>query len=47
MECDYDGGDCCGPYVNTAYCEKCLCLNDTITQAPPIDNVTISMFFSE
>ena len=20
LECNFDGGDCCGPYVNTDYC---------------------------
>ena len=24
--CYFDGGDCCGPNVNTAYCTDCLCL---------------------
>ena len=23
--CDYDGGDCCGDSVNTAYCSECAC----------------------
>ena len=26
MECSFDGGDCCGPNVNTAYCNQCQCL---------------------
>ena len=26
LECSYDGGDCCGPNVNTQYCSECLCL---------------------
>jgi hypothetical protein len=25
-ECGFDGGDCCGPDVNTTYCSDCLCL---------------------
>ena len=25
--CGFDGGDCCGPYVQTMYCHDCLCLN--------------------
>jgi len=25
--CDWDGGDCCGPDVNTKYCTDCLCLD--------------------
>ena len=24
--CGFDGGDCCGPDVNTAYCLECECL---------------------
>ena len=38
MECTYDGGDCCGPNVNTQYCTECLCIdpngNSTSTAAP-------------
>ncbi len=30
--CPHDGGDCCGPNVNTMFCEHCLCL----------DNVTLN-----
>jgi len=25
-DCNYDGGDCCGSNVNTAYCSQCQCL---------------------
>jgi hypothetical protein len=25
--CNYDGGDCCGSCVNTAYCSSCDCLS--------------------
>ena len=25
--CDWDGGDCCGNYVDTSYCTDCLCLD--------------------
>ena len=28
MECEYDGGDCCGICINTEYCFKCECLED-------------------
>ena len=24
-ECNYDGGDCCGPNVNKNYCADCIC----------------------
>ena len=23
--CHFDGGDCCGPNVNTQYCIECIC----------------------
>ena len=26
VDCTYDGGDCCGSNVNTAYCTDCQCL---------------------
>ena len=26
MECNYDGGDCCGFCVNEEYCNNCECL---------------------
>ena len=26
-ECEYDGGDCCGPCIVTDYCFECECLN--------------------
>merc|ERR1712032_1025858 len=25
--CDWDGGDCCGVNIGTAYCSACKCLN--------------------
>ena len=25
LHCNYDGGDCCGPNVNTQYCTECQC----------------------
>ena len=26
VECNFDGGDCCGPNVITVYCTQCQCL---------------------
>ena len=26
VECNFDGGDCCGSDVNTEYCTNCTCL---------------------
>ena len=43
IECDYDGGDCCGDNVNTNYCSVCKCLDGgsttegtTYPTTPPI-----------
>ena len=29
IECEWDGGDCCGDNVNIAYCTFCQCLDPT------------------
>ena len=34
MDNGYDGGDCCGPDVNTNYCNICQCLDDSMTPSP-------------
>ena len=26
LDCNYDGGDCCGSFVNNQYCTECQCL---------------------
>ena len=26
LDCNFDGGDCCGSNVNTQYCTQCQCL---------------------
>ena len=28
IDCNFDGGDCCGANVNTYYCDECLCLEE-------------------
>ena len=28
VDCNFDGGDCCGSNVNTQYCTECLCLEE-------------------
>ena len=33
-ECGFDGGDCCGPDVNTQYCSECECLEENIISKP-------------
>ena len=25
VECNYDGGDCCGPKISMDYCFECIC----------------------
>ena len=37
MDCNYDGGDCCGDNVNTAYCSVCQCLDGGTTSGTTID----------
>ena len=32
--CSYDGGDCCGPNVDTQYCTDCICYADLDCAAP-------------
>ena len=28
IDCNFDGGDCCGANVNTDYCDECLCIEE-------------------
>ena len=28
MECNFDGGDCCGADVNLQHCKQCQCLQE-------------------
>ena len=37
IQCNYDGGDCCGVNINTQYCVQCQCLdgNTTTTSGGP------------
>jgi len=30
LDCNFDGGDCCGPNVNTDYCTACECLDPDV-----------------
>ena len=32
--CFFDGGDCCGSNINTAYCNECICYEDIDCKAP-------------
>ena len=39
--CEWDGGDCCGPDVNTDHCSQCECLDPnagvpTTAPTPPV-----------
>ena len=37
MDCNYDGGDCCGLNVIADYCTDCLCLENNETATYHID----------
>ena len=30
-ECNYDGGDCCGPCIDLEYCSECACFGGMLT----------------
>ena len=32
LECEWDGGDCCGPNVKTRFCKACQCLDPKFEQ---------------
>ena len=32
--CNFEGGDCCGPNVDTNYCEDCICYEDLSCNGP-------------
>ena len=34
-ECQFDGGDCCGPCINKEKCSECSCLNNITAKTPP------------
>ena len=34
IECNFDGGDCCGIYINTYYCDVCTCLEEEVDSTP-------------
>ena len=36
MECSFDGGDCCGPDINTQYCTDCQCLDGEGGRGKPL-----------
>ena len=51
MDCNYDGGDCCGCDVNSQYCSVCECLDPngsngetTCPQTTTTSTTTISTF---
>ena len=35
IECNYDGGDCCGSNVDDQYCTQCLCIEGGAYTNPP------------
>ena len=32
-DCNFDGGDCCGPCINTKYCQDCQCIGEHFGKA--------------
>ena len=34
LECNFDGGDCCGVDANTQYCSECQCKEGNTTSMP-------------
>ena len=41
-ECSYDGGDCCGPAVNTQWCSECQCIDENLTTTTETATTIIS-----
>ena len=43
LECDYDGGDCCGPEANLNYCILCEChkVEPTTTEVAEFTNTSL------
>ena len=35
LECNYDGGDCCGSCIITDYCTNCTCIGNVISNGVP------------
>ena len=35
LDCDYDGGDCCGSCINTDLCTNCFCLGNITGNGVP------------
>ena len=40
-ECSYDGGDCCGPAVDTQFCSECQCIDGNLTTTTETATTTI------
>ena len=33
QDCNFDGGDCCGPCINDKYCQDCQCIGEHFGEA--------------
>ena len=44
IQCNYDGGDCCGVDINTQYCSQCQCLEGGNTTTTPGGPTTTGAF---
>ena len=41
IECNFDGGDCCGPEAVTTVCHDCLCLDSNYITTPTTTQTSI------
>ena len=45
--CGYDGGDCCGPNVDTRFCKRCQCLGGHLTTPSTISTpLATTLYFN-
>ena len=40
--CNWDGGDCCGPYANTDHCSDCTCQDPNLTTQMSTISTTVT-----
>ena len=46
QQCNFDGGDCCGPDVKTDYCTECICREEEVAiSLAKLANVECSSHF--
>ena len=47
IDCNFDGGDCCGPNVKTDYCKHCVCLGGNGTKTTTKGNYNQLHFYEK